>query len=93
MHEEALLRDLRREVASVAQREHAARVVGVKVWVGALSHVTPEHLRRVWPELMEGTCGAGSRLEVETSEDIQHPQAQAVILRSVALPSEEGPCA
>lgn len=89
MHEQALMQDLRRMLEEVAEREHALRVVKVRVWVGALSHLTEQSLRSMWPDVVRDGPAASSRLEVETSHDVRHPDAQAVVLRSVVLSEAE----
>jgi len=83
MHEEHLLRDLRRELEVVAARERAARISVVHLWVGALCHVTEPFLRDRWPETVRGTAAEGSRLEVERSVDLGHPRAARLVLASV----------
>jgi hydrogenase nickel incorporation protein HypA/HybF len=83
MHEEALFRDLRRKVAEVSEGEQARRVVRVKVWVGALSHVTESRLRASWPSIVQGTPAEASQLEVDLSQDPLDPRAQFVILASL----------
>jgi len=45
MHEAHVMRDLMREIARVAAEQGARRVVALRVWLGALSHMTPEHFR------------------------------------------------
>jgi len=79
MHEEALLRDLRRKLIEVA-REAGAPVRRVRIRVGALSHVTEESLRRRWSEVVDGTPARDARLEVELSRDPADPAAQGVYL-------------
>lgn len=86
MHEQALLQDLGREVNAVAEREGEREVARVRVWIGALSHLTPEHLRAEWPDVVRGTRAERATLEVEVSRDPRHPQAQAVVLTSVSFP-------
>mgnify|MGYP006353591329 CR=1 FL=1 len=45
MHEQALMNDLLRKILAVAEAEGGAPVVRVTVWLGALSHFTPDHFR------------------------------------------------
>ena len=80
MHEEALLRDLRRKIVEVARREGDAPVLRVRLWVGALSHVTPEGLRRRWPEVVAGTPAEDARLEIDLSDRESDPGAQSIRL-------------
>jgi hydrogenase nickel incorporation protein HypA/HybF len=87
MHEEALLRDLRRKLIEVTQGANGAPVRFVRVWVGALSHVSAESLQGRWPEVVAGTPAQGARLEVDVSSDPEDPAAQGV--RLVELTVEE----
>ena len=43
MHEHALIKGLMRQVKDVAAAENARKVVKISVWLGALSHMSPEH--------------------------------------------------
>jgi hydrogenase nickel incorporation protein HypA/HybF len=88
MHEERLFRDLRERVISIAEVEGAPRIVRVRLWVGALSHLTETRLREAWPDVVRGTPAEGSQLEVELSWDATDPRAQGVVLTSVDVPRE-----
>ncbi len=83
MHEQALVNDLLRRIEEVAKTENARRITHVRLWVGALSHVTGDWLRTEWPRVTEGTRAEGSVLEVEVSRDLDDPRAQAVVLTSL----------
>lgn len=83
MHEEALLRDLRRKLEEVARETRARRITRVSIWVGALCHLTPESLKTHWQDTMVGTPASSASLSVEASQDIDDPGAESVILKSV----------
>jgi hydrogenase nickel incorporation protein HypA/HybF len=83
MHEEAMLQDLRRKLVEVVGEEGGPRVVRVHLWVGALSHVSEEQLRRQWPRMAEGTGAQSAALEVTTSSDLNDPRAQGLVLLSL----------
>ncbi len=83
MHEEALLRDLRRALGELAGRQGSGRIVRARVWLGALSHVSEPRLREAWPGIVDGGPAHGCALEVETSDDMTDPLASAVVLRAV----------
>jgi hydrogenase nickel incorporation protein HypA/HybF len=85
MHEKALFRDLRNQLVTIAEREHADRISRVEIWLGALSHVREAPLRAAWPELVAGTAAEGALLEVQTSEEMSDPQAQSFILRGISV--------
>lgn len=87
MHEEAMLQDLRRKLVEVTAREAAPRVVRVRLWLGALSHVSEEQLRREWPRIVDGTPAESAALDLTTSRDFEDPRAQGLVL--VSLDMEE----
>ena len=89
MHEEALLRDLRRALDEVARRHGSARLTAVSIWVGALSHVTEASLRVRWSETVRGSAAEGARLSVVRSDDLDDARADRVVLRDVTV--EEAP--
>jgi len=84
MHERALLADLVHEIESVASRERARRVVGVRVRVGPMSHMTPAHFVEHFVEATRGTVAEGARCDVDAI-DPRDPLAQSIFLESVEL--------
>lgn len=44
MHEASLMANLMRRLDEAARAEHARRIVELFVWLGALSHISAEHL-------------------------------------------------
>lgn len=85
MHEETLLRDLRAEIDRLGRRSAPARITGVDLWVGALSHVTEGTLRTRWPDVVAGSPAESAELRVEVSDDVTDPRARGVVLRSVRV--------
>ena len=85
MHEEAMLRDLRRKIVQVGEQEGGHRILRVSLWVGALAHVDEAQLRSRWPQTVEGTLAEGARLTVSTSPDATDPRAQGIVLTDVAV--------
>lgn len=83
MHEEAMLQDLRRKLLEVSAREGATRVSRVRLWIGALSHLSEPALRREWPRIVGGTVAESAGLEVTTSADTSDPRAQGLVLMSI----------
>ena len=55
MHEAALLKDLVREIESVAGRERASAVTCVRVRIGPMSHMTPDHFVEHFVDATRGT--------------------------------------
>ncbi|HEV2166281.1 MAG TPA: hydrogenase maturation nickel metallochaperone HypA [Thermoplasmata archaeon] len=93
MHEEALFRDLRRELGAIARRERVERITRVALWVGALSHVSEQTVRDRWAAAVEGTPAEHARLEVVASSDLHDPRAGGILITQVDVPevSEEPP--
>ncbi len=83
MHEEALFAGLTRKVEEVAREHQIRRVTRVRLWVGALSHLTEEGMRRRWELEVPGTIAEGATLIVETSSDLSDPRAGDVLLKSL----------
>jgi hydrogenase nickel incorporation protein HypA/HybF len=84
MHERALLADLVREIETVSAREHARAVVGVRVRIGPMSHMTPEHFVEHFVDATRGTLAEGARCDVEEI-DPRDPLAQSIVLESIEL--------
>ena len=87
MHEFSLMADLLRKIDQLARSNQAEAVTGVKVKLGALSHITPEHFREHFEEAINGTVAQGATLEVEQCHDEKDPNAQDILLESVEIKS------
>ncbi len=85
MHEASLMRDLMNKVSSTAASQGASRVTAVRVWLGALSHMSPAHFEEHFRQASAGTLAEGASLECETSRDIHDPNAQSLLLRSIEV--------
>ena len=85
MHETALVRDVVRRINDLARATGARRVTGASIWLGALSHLSPEHFRAHFAVEARGTLSCAAELEIEMSEDPEDPDAQHVRLESVDL--------
>jgi hydrogenase nickel incorporation protein HypA/HybF len=85
VHELTLTADLMRKVKQVAADAGAERVTAVSLWLGALAHISPEHLREHFEIGARGTVAEGARVDVEADTDIDHPDAQEIVLVSVEV--------
>ena len=85
MHEAHLMDDLMRRIDAVAQQNGAARVAGVRVWLGALSHFTPAHFEEHFRDASAGTVAEGACVACEICDDPLHPDAQGVRLLSIEV--------
>ena len=84
MHEAALLKDLVREIEAVAERERASAVTCVRVRIGPMSHMTPDHFVEHFVDATRGTIAEGAHCEVEQI-DPKDPLAQSIVLESLDL--------
>ena len=85
MHEASLMRSLMRKIDSLAAAEGASRVTTVRVWLGALSHMSAAHFQEHFEQASEATIAEGASLEIEESADIDDPNAQGLLLRSIEI--------
>lgn len=85
MHEVAMMKDLVREVNRIAECEKAKAVVSISVWIGALSHLTPEHFLEHFAEDAKGSLAEKAQVSFEISSDIHDPRAQDAVLMSVQV--------
>jgi len=88
MHEASLMASLMRGIDSIAKAEGARRIVGVSVWLGALSHMSAEHFAEHFERAAAGTIAEGASLDVCVSDDLSHANAQDLVLKSVAVESQ-----
>ena len=77
--------DLLRKIEQLAKDAKTDKVTGVKVKLGALSHITPDHFREHFEAAIVGTIAEGATLEVEQSDDQSDPNAQDILLESVDI--------
>jgi len=85
MHETALVRDVVRRIEDVARATGARRVTGASIWLGALSHLSPEYFREHFAIAAQKSIAAGASLAIEVSNDPDDLHAQNVRLVSVDL--------
>ena len=85
MHEFSLMADLLRKIEQLAKDADADKVTAVKVRLGALSHITPNHFREHFEEAIVGTVAAGAELDVAQCDDEHDPNAQDILLESVDI--------
>ncbi len=85
MHEFSLMKDLLEKIEKVASDAGSSKVVAVKVKLGALSDITPDHFGEHFVEAVLGTVAEGARLDVEQMTDINSPAAQDILIDSVEV--------
>lgn len=85
MHEFSLINDLIRKITSIAHEQHASKVIGVTVKLGALSHISPDHFREHFVPASHGTIAEGAQLNIEFMTDITDPQSQDVLIQNIEV--------
>ena len=85
MHEHSLMKNLMEKIEQIAREQSAERVVGVKVWLGALSHMSPGHFAEHFEDSSAGTLAEGAHITCESSDDINDPNAQDIRLLSLDI--------
>lgn len=85
MHEFSLMADLLHKIEELAKDTNSEKVTGVKVQLGALSHITPDHFREHFEIAIVGTVAEGATLDVELSDDEHDPNALSIVLASVDI--------
>ena len=69
MHEQSLMADLIRKILSVSLMNGGAKVAGLKVKLGALAHISPEHLMEHFVEAAKDTVAEGARVDIDVETD------------------------
>jgi Zn finger protein HypA/HybF involved in hydrogenase expression len=77
--------DLLREIGDIVHREGATRVRCLRVTLGVLANMTPEHFREHLEAAAPGTPAEGAEIECDCDPDPRAPGAQGIRLRSLEL--------
>ena len=85
MHEQSLLRGLMRQIQQIALAEDAARIQEVRLRLGALAHISADHLREHFEQAAHGTVAEGARLVIEVGRDASEDGAQDIRLESLVV--------
>jgi len=85
VHEARLIADLVRKIEALAREHGANRVTKVRVRLGALSHMTPEHFRDHFALVTQGTVAEGAETEIEVNHDTTAPDAHSVRLLEITV--------
>ena len=75
------------QIYTVAAENNAKSIVGLKVRLGALSHMSPEHFRAHFEEAAKGGIAETTRLDIELDTDPESPTAQEIVIESVDVES------
>lgn len=80
MHDSSIMNSLLKKIAAISESHEAARVTGIRVRLGATSHMDEAHFREHWDEAAHGTELASVEVAVEHS-----PEPFGVMLVDVDL--------
>ncbi len=83
MHESSLMRGLMAQIENIARAEGAQRVTKVRVWCGALSHMSAEHFAEHFEQVAGGSVAENAQLDVTVSDDLSDRRAQDIVLESI----------
>ncbi|WP_413665816.1 hydrogenase/urease maturation nickel metallochaperone HypA [Microbulbifer sp. CNSA002] len=89
MHEQNLIKNLINKIQELASDE-PGRPIGVRLRLGALAHMSAAHLREHFDREILGTSLEGIKLEIDELKDINHKEAQDVILESLKFEETDG---
>jgi hydrogenase nickel incorporation protein HypA/HybF len=85
MHEFSLIASLLNKIEAIAREQQATKVTGVRVRLGALAHISADHLREHFEQGARGTIAEGARLDIIEKRDLTEPHAQEILLESVVV--------
>lgn len=80
MHDSSIMKSLLSKIAAISDAHEAAHVTGIRVRLGATSHMDEAHFREHWYEAALGTGLADVEVAVELS-----PEPFGVMLVDVDL--------
>ena len=83
MHEFTLLAGIMKQIDQIAKQHNADKVSVVRIKLGALAHISPDHFREHFEHSAQGTVAEHAKLEVEQLTDTEDPNAQEIILESI----------
>lgn len=85
MHEASLMEDLMFKIEQYAEQNNARKVVGVKVKLGAKSHMSASHFTEHFRQSSAGTIAEGAELDIVELTDANDPDAAQVVLDAMDL--------
>jgi hydrogenase nickel incorporation protein HypA/HybF len=78
MHEMSLLRGLIRQIETIAGSHGSRRVRVVRLKLGPLAHIEPDHLREHFLAAARGTVAEAARLDIETTEELHDLSLESI---------------
>jgi hydrogenase nickel incorporation protein HypA/HybF len=81
MHEMSLLAGLLRQIEALARQNGAERVTVVRLKLGPLAHIEPDHLRHHFARAAKGTLAEAAHLDIETTHDLHELTLESIDIR------------
>jgi hydrogenase nickel incorporation protein HypA/HybF len=78
MHEMSLLRGLMTQIEAIAHRHGAERVTVIRLKLGPLAHIEPDHLRDHFVQAARGTVAEAARLDIETTDELHELTLESI---------------
>jgi hydrogenase nickel incorporation protein HypA/HybF len=85
MHEQSLMADLMRKIDAICQQQGSNKIVGIKVKLGALAHISADHFKEHFVQAAKGSRVENAKLSVEVLTDLNDPHAQEILLDSIDI--------
>ncbi len=85
MHEYSLISALINKIEQIAGESDAKTVTTLTLRIGALAHMSADHLREHFTEGSRGTIMESAELVIEESDDTEDPGAQDILLKSISV--------
>lgn len=85
MHESTFIGDLIDRIDKAAREHHCKKVTGVRVILGPLALISPDHFRVHFNAAACGTVAEGAQLDLEVLSDILDPGSTGVTLDSIEM--------
>jgi hydrogenase nickel incorporation protein HypA/HybF len=78
MHEMSLLRGLLKQIENSARQHGGGHVRVVRLKLGPLAHIEPDHLREHFVDAAKDTLAEGARLEIETTDEMHELTLESI---------------
>ena len=88
MHEMSLLRGLMNQIETVARENGAQWVRVVRLKLGPLAHIEPDHLREHFERAARGTIAESTRLEIEATDELHELTLESIEIETPATCDE-----
>ncbi|MGV7221963.1 MAG: hydrogenase/urease maturation nickel metallochaperone HypA [Nitrospinales bacterium] len=85
MHEQSLMADLMRKIEAICKEQGSKNVIGIKVKIGALAHISADHFKEHFVQASKGSGVENVKLHIEELKNINDPHAQEIILDSIEV--------